>query len=71
MPRVEGQREGSTLDRRSIADIIEKTLGPDPDADAFAQVIVDPETESITVDRLLIRLFQSWKKERARAAREF
>ena len=66
MPRVEGQRDGAPLDRRSIADVIERTLGPDPDADLFAQLIVDAETETITVDRLVVRYFQTWKRDRAR-----
>ena len=54
------------MDRRTIADIVEKAVGPDPEADAFAQVIVDPDTESITVDRLVVRLFQFWKRQRRR-----
>jgi hypothetical protein len=66
MPRVEGQRDGAPLDRRSIADVIERLLGPDPDADLFAQLVVDAETETISVDRLVVRYFQMWKRDRAR-----
>lgn len=65
MPRVEGQFEGSSIDRRSIADVIELRFGPQPDADRFADLLVDPETDRIEIRDLVIRLYTYWKKSRS------
>ncbi len=64
MPRVEGLFEGSTIDRRGIADVIEDRMGPQPDADRFADILVDPETDRVDIRELVVRLYGYWKKNR-------
>ena len=62
MARVERQFDGSTIDRRGIADIIEERFGHQPDADRFADITVDPETDRVELRELVVRLYSSWKK---------
>jgi len=59
---VEGQIDGSTVDRRRIADIIEMKFGHQPDADRFADLMVDPETDHVSIGDLVTRLYSLWKK---------
>ena len=64
MPRVEELYQGAVIDRRSIADVVEQKFGPQPDADRFADMLVDPDTNNITIRDLVIRLYSMWKKNR-------
>jgi len=80
MPRVEGQYDGGFVDRKGIADMVERRFGPQEDADAFADILVDPDSppgpERSLVERLisgrldelddfLTRLYTSWKRGRS------
>ena len=68
MPRVEKQYDDYAMDARMIADIIELRLGPQPDADVFADLICDPQTGKVSVPELVTRLYACWKKTRTGAS---
>jgi len=65
MPRVEGQYDGGFVDRKGIADMVERRFGPQEDADAFADILVDPETDRVGIEALVTRLYTSWKRGRS------
>jgi hypothetical protein len=65
MPRVEGQYDGAFVDRKAIADIIERHFGPQDEADIFADMLVDPETGKVGIEPLITRLYQQWKRARS------